>query len=200
MYHMKKILLLLIFLLVIPFSVHAQQSAYGNVSGNYIVPAGSDTAIINTNIPITLEDSAYPLDIFYFFAIIGVIGIFGGIWFSSRPDQIPCNAIIACGILACGAFYIASVMAPLVAVQQFSTDITNVQPATIYLTETNIYVFSPWVSWAMDGGAIAGFIVALLGTLSYLGWFSRKGLKDAWNGKYLETEDGSGTPQPGKYE
>jgi hypothetical protein len=76
-------------------------------------------------------------------------------------------------------------MAPYVATHAV---ISQVVSGTIYVTEINTYLFSPWVGYAMWGGGVAGFVMFILGGLSFIGWFHRKGIKDARNGKYIETD------------
>ena len=166
-----------IFLLISP--VLGDVSATGNVT-NY-------TGTVAVNVPITMEDVAYPPAMFYFFAVFGFVMIGLGIVFISDNTNVPSGGIVACGLLAMGCFLICAFSAPYVA-----DSYVSVQSGSV--TSVNNYIFSPWVGLAMWGGSIAGLVIAILGTLSYFGVFSRKGAGDAQRGDYLET-DGPQNPE-----
>ena len=155
----------------------AAVTPYGNVS-NYTSPEGIS---ITTNVPLSLEDIAYPQELFYFFAVFGFVMIGLGVVFFSDSTSIPSGGIVSCGIIAFGCFLIDALSAPLVASQYVAYQGTS-------LVSINNYLFSSWVGYAMWGGAIAGFVIFIAGVLSYFGWFSRKGVGSAQQGDYLETD------------
>lgn len=173
--------------------------AFGNVSGNYTFTSGSDNVNVLVNVPLTTESVAFPVDIFYFFAILGSISLFIGVICTAKSDSVPSIAILSCGLIAMGSFFIAAFMSPYVAIQTINQDITIGTPNNIYITLINTYIFSPWVGVAMGGAGVAGFLMALLGGLSFIGWFHRKGIRDASRGKYIESDVEDDEPVKGKY-
>jgi len=196
---LSRIFIIALFLITagIPIVAGAPVAPYGNVSGSYNNTTGSDDLYINTNIPLTMEEVAFPPLLFYFFVALGSVCILAGIWFISRPDQIPSYAIMGCGLLAFGAFAIAAVMAPLVASSGSTVHIIPGTPNSVYVTEVNTYIFSSWVGWAMWGGALAGFVVFILGTLSMFRTNKEKSIEQSvdqdgekkykgWGKKYSE--------------
>lgn len=193
---------LLILLLVVP-PISATSESFTNVAmngaaTNYTYQVGNDQLEAIVNVPTTIEDVAYPVEFFYIFLAAGIGILLYGIWFATRPDYIPSMGIIACGFLALGIFFALAEMAPYVATTSVIQQIVPTVAAsgatplnatnTIYLTTVNNYVFSSWVGYMMWGGGVAGLVEAILGSLAYIGWFHRKGLKNAQKGKYIETD------------
>lgn len=196
------ILLLLLIISAIPSIAYAAPVVpFGNdsaISANYTITSGWDQIRIFTNVPLTTEDVAFPIKIFYFFAVFGFAALLLGIVFVANDSYVPSLAILSCGILAMACFFIAATMAPYVATSTITNDfVANTTTNTIYITEINTYVFSSWVGNAMWGGAVAGLVMTILGTLSFIGWFHRKGLKDAARGKYVETDVQDDERKPG---
>ena len=173
----RRILLLALGMSLCISLVLASTAPYGNIS-NYTSPEGIS---VITNVPITIEDVAYPQELFYLLVVFGILFIGLGIVFIADSTTIPSMSITACGVLSMGSLAIAAFMAPLVAVQYVSYQ-------SLSLTSINNYIFSPWVGLMCWGGATAGFILTVAGVLSYLGWLSRKGVGSAQQGDYLETD------------
>jgi len=199
---LRQIILVLVLLMSIQcaaaeIAVGQDATAFGNVSGNYTSTTGTDNIHVLVNFPLTMENVAFPLDIFYFFAILGSAALLIGIAYTAKSDSVPSVAILSCGLLAMGAFFVAAMLSPYVASQTINQDIVCGTPNDIYITSINTYVFSPWVALAMGGGGAAGLLMSILGGLSFIGWFHRKGIKDASRGKYLESDVED--DQPGKY-
>lgn len=181
------VLLALVSILVTPASADSSVAPYGGVLSNNSYNASTAAINVYTNIPLTTEGIAYPPLLFYLFVAAGFISLMAGVWLVARSENVPSIAILMCGVFAFGAFAIAAFMAPYVA----STAITQqMLDSTMYISSINTYIFSPWVSQACWGGAIAGFIEAVAGTLSFFGWFHRKGMNDAKRGAYIETDTG----------
>ena len=197
LWHLLIFILLLLCIQPITAVSDTNQSAYGNVSGNYTTIIGADNVHILVNVPLTMEDIAFPTDIFYFFAILGSASLLIGTAYTAKSNSVPSIAILSCGLIAMGAFFIAAMLSPYVATQTINQDIVCGIPNDIYITLINTYVFSPWVALAMVGGGAAGLLMSILGGLSFIGWFHRKGIKDASRGKYLESDVED--DQPGKY-
>jgi hypothetical protein len=174
---MRKIQITMIagILLILCISFVSGVVPYGNISN-------TSGVVVNTNIPLTMEDVAFPPLLFYLFVAIGMLSVFAGIWFIARPDQIPSYAIMACGLFAFGAFLIAAFMAPLVAASGSTVHIVpNGTTNTVYVTEVNTYLFSAWVGYAMWGGSIAGLIILVLGTLSMFRTNKEKSIEQSVN-------------------
>ena len=200
----------LLYLIVLLLCFPHVSAAFSNVpmsgvGANYTSLIGNDLLETFTNIPVTLENVAFPVEFFYILLVAAFGILLFGIWFATRPEYIPANGIIACGLLAMGLFFSLAMMSPYVStttVTQLivpttgaSGSITLNATNTLYLTTVNVYQFSSWVAYMMWGGGVAGLIEAILGSLAYLGWFHRKGLKNALKGKYIETDVEDDEPQ-----
>lgn len=182
---------LLLFMMAVIVSVTAAPYAYGNIS-NYTAPGGgSDTITINTNVPLTMEDTAYPAELFYFLMVFGFCMIGLAIVFVADNTNVPSISITACGLISMGCFLISAYIAPLVASTTVSQQATA---GSIYVTSVNNYLFSPWVGYFAWGCFIAAFIVFLTGALSFFGYFHKTGSGKAWRGDYVE-QDGQGEGQ-----
>jgi hypothetical protein len=175
----RRFQILFLLALILSAPALAAVSPSGNVS-NY-------TGTISVNIPITMEDTAYPPAMFYFFAVFGFVMIGLGIVFIADSTNVPSISIVACGLLAAGCFLICAMSAPYIA-----DSYVSVQSGSV--TSVNNYIFSPWVGLAMWGGFVAGIVVTILGTLSFFGMLSRFGIGSAQKGDYLEL-DGQQNPE-----
>jgi len=192
----KIILLLAIILSSIAIVSADQISPYGGVLANYTNQSGDSEIQVRTNIPLTVEDVAYPDWLFALMVIIGSIFLVYSAMLIAMHETIPSISMIFCGVIATGVFAACALMAPLVANIKTNTDIvvsltgTN----TIYTEQTVTYLLSSWVGWAMWGLALAGFVVFIAGVLSMFGYLQRKGVGEAQKGNYLEL-DGDATDE-----
>jgi len=177
--------MILIIALIVSPSLAAGVAPIGGVVGNGTFNTSGVDITVYANIPTTTEDVAYPASLFYAIAAIGALMSLLAIWFISHHDNVPSIAILCCGAIIFATFLIDAFMAPYVAstvvAQQVCVD-------TMYVTTINTYLFSPWVSYMCWGMATFGLLVTIAGALSFLGWFQRKGMKNAKKGKYLETD------------
>ena len=190
---MKKLLLVMLLLALVVSPVLATNAAYGGVLTNYTNTSGGVNIETRVNIPLTVEDVAYPEWLWVLFALVGIGAIAYSISLIARNDGVPSIAIVMCGIFAFGAFLICAYMAPYVASIDVTKDVVigcDNESDQIFIEQSVTYLFSPWVGWACWGGAIAGFIIAVAGTLSFFGWFHRKGMSEAKRGSYIETDAG----------
>ena len=171
-------------------STPAQIAPYGGVLQNYTNTSGDVEIQTRVNIPLTVEDVAYPDWLFAILAIAGLVFCIIGIYFVAKCNCIPSAPILFCGIFAFGLFTICALMAPLVAHVQTSTDIVVncTGEKTVMVEQTVTYLFSAWVGYACWGGALAGIVLAVAGALSWLGWLNRTGIGEAQKGQYLETD------------
>jgi hypothetical protein len=202
----RYLLYLLVLLLCLPHvAASFDNTPMAGVGANFTSSIGNDLMESFVNIPVTMEDVAFPVALFYILMVLAFGILLFGIWFATRPEYIPANGIISCGILAMGLFFALAMMSPYVStttVTQLivpttgsSGSITLNATNTLYLTTVNVYQFSSWVAYMMWGGGVAGLVEAILGALAYLGWFHRKGLKNAQKGKYVETDVEDDEPQ-----
>jgi hypothetical protein len=173
-----------------PVMAQTNVSAYGGVMELSSNTSGNDTLQIRTNIPLTVEDIAYPDWLFAIIAVIGLIFLVASIWFISRPDDVPIIAMLMSGFITAGCYTACAMMAPYVASIQVTRDIVVGTDGsnTIYVTQSVTYLLSPWVGWACWGMALAGGIVVIAAALSWAGYLDMKGLKAASEGRYLETD------------
>ena len=189
---LKPLIAICLFVLVAcQFVVATEQiSPYGGVLMNYTNMSGGNEIQTRVNIPLTVEDVAYPDWLFMLLLCTGLAFTIIGILLVARSESIPSAPITFCGIFAFGTFAVCAVMAPLVATIKTNTDIVVSCNGTnaVYVEQIVTYLFSPWVGWACWGGALAGFVLFVAGVLSYFGWLSRKGIGSAQKGDYLETE------------
>ena len=157
--------------------VHADQVApYNGVSTNYTQRIGNDQMESFVNIPYTMEDVGYPETLFYALFFTGVAFVLYGFWLTSRADQIASYTLIGTGVVVAGIFAVCALMAPLVCTHQLTTivvpttgssgSITLNATNTVYQIESVTYLFSSWISWALDGAAMIGVLLAILGVLS----------------------------------
>jgi len=63
---------------------------------------------------------------------------------------------------------------------------------TVYVTESAVYVFSPQHAQICWGLFVAGFVEAVLGTLSFFGYFLKTGQGKANKGEYMEHDGEDG--------
>ena len=143
------------------------------------------------NIPLTVEEVAYPDWLFALLAIAGLVFVGYAISLIARNESVPSIAILMCGIFAFGIFVICAVMAPYVASIDITKDVVigcNNESDQIFIEQSVTYLLSPWVGWACWGGALAGLLIAIAGGLSFLGWFNRTGMNEAKRGQYIETD------------
>jgi uncharacterized membrane protein len=200
---MRKIfpLLVLVAVLFLCGVVFADQptpfAPLSNVTGNYTIYQGNDWWEITTNMPLTSQDTVYPETLFYIIVLIGVAFLFLAVIFISLNTHVPSIAILMCGFVTFGTELAAAKMAPYVGYSQLFSQVvptmTNSTVAvnathTVYLNHVIVYTLSSSFAYACWGLCVAGGVVAIAGGLSFLGWFQRKGVKDAKNGKYLETD------------
>lgn len=170
----------------------------GGAYNAYTFLNGDDTFEIFTLIPLTTQDVAFPIEMFYSLFFIGILFLAIGVIATAKSDSVPSLTITACGLIVFGVFLVCALMLPYVAYLHVNEQIVqNVDEAgvstnnnSIYITQIADYRGSTWMCWLCYGFSVAGFIMMLLGALSFIGWFARKGIRDAANGKYLETEDG----------
>ncbi len=186
-----KLILLILALFILTQAVSAEQtSAYGGVLQNYTNTSDGVDIHTRVNIPLTVEDVAYPDWLFAILAATGLSFCVLGIIFVARSDSIPSAPMLFCGLFAFGSLAACAVMAPYVATIRTTSDIVvncSGEPA-IYIEQTVTYLFSAWVGYACWGGALAGIILAITGVLSWLGWLHRTGIGKAQRGEYLETD------------
>ena len=206
---MKKPFLILIFLIlvcllvgvvsagtlpVIPSNTSAKQ--LGGAYNAYTFASGDDTFEVFTVVPLTTQDTAYPIEFFYTLFLLSFGCLLLGVHYTSYKDHVPSIAILACGVLAFGGFLICAVMLPYTA--QLYVDqqvLQNVDKSGVPVGNNSVYInqvadyrastFHAYVCWGLS---IAGFVEMILGALSFIGWFQRKGIKDASRGKYIETD------------
>ncbi|MDD4391074.1 MAG: hypothetical protein PHW03_09840 [Eubacteriales bacterium] len=179
-----------------PSNTSAEQ--LGGLYNPYVFANGDDTFEVFTVVPLTTQNVAYPIEIFYAVFFVGVLFLAIGVIATSKSDSVPSLTITACGIIVFGCFMICALMLPYTAYLHVNEQvIQNVDKFgvgtgnnSVYITQIADYRASTWMSWMCYGFSIAGLIMMILGTLSFIGWFARKGIRDAANGKYLETEDG----------
>lgn len=186
----RLIIILLILSFVISVVSADQIAPYGGVLANYTNQSGGTEIQIRTNIPLTVEDVAYPDWLFALMAIAGFAFILYSAVLIATHDTIPSLSMMYCGIIAFGTFAACAVMAPFVASIKTNTDIVASYTGnnTIYIEQTVTYLLSPWVGWACWGMALAGFVVLIAGVLSQFGYLKRRGIGSAQQGEYLETD------------
>jgi hypothetical protein len=153
-----------------------QVAPFSGVNTNYTQVMGNDQMESFVNIPYTMEDVGYPETLFYALFFTGVAFVFFGFWLTSRADQIASYTLIGTGIVVAGIFAVCALMAPLVCTHQLETiivpttglgaSITLNATNTVYQIESVTYLFSPWISWALDGAIMIGVLLAILGVLS----------------------------------
>ena len=181
----------------------------GGLYNAYSFANGDDTFEIFTAIPLTVQNIVYPLEFWYASWYLSWGCLILGIILASKKDHVPSIAITACGVLAFGGFLVCTFMLPYTAsmlidvqvlqnVDKFGVPVGN---NSVYITQVADYRASPAHAYICWGLSVAGFIEMILGALSFIGWFHRKGIRDAANGKYLETdiEDEAADRKRGKY-
>lgn len=168
----------------------------GGFYNAYTFANGDDKFEIFTAIPLTVQEIVYPLEFWYACWYFSWICLILGILMTAFRTHVPSLAIVAFGILAFGGFLICAVMLPYTAtmhidtqvIQNFNKDGTSTGNNSVYVTQVADYRASTVHAWICWGLSVAGFVEMILGTLSFIGWFHRKGIKDAGKGKYLETD------------
>ena len=207
---MKKPLLIVLLALLVAMLVQPACASYpvnisntsaqqlGGAYNAYTFTNGDDTFEIFTVVPLTVQDIVYPLEFWYASWWLSWACLILGILMTTFKDRVPSTAVTAFGLLAFGGFLICAFMLPYTAsmyvdtqvVQNFNKDGTSTGNNSVYITQVADYRASTPHAWICYGLSVAGFIEMVLGTLSYIGWFQRRGLHDAGKGKYIETEDG----------
>lgn len=175
----------------------------GGAYSAYTFASGDDTFEVFTVVPLTVQGIVYPLEFWYAAWYLSWLCLILAILMTVFNDRVPAIAITAFGVLAFGGFLICAFMLPYTASMTIDVQILqNVDKLgvpignnSIYITQVADYRASPVHAWICYGLAIAGFIEMILGVLSFFGWFHRKGLKDAKNGKYLETDHEDDDPR-----
>ena len=177
----------------------ANVSAYGGAMGFYSNESGNATLEVRTVIPLTVEDTAFPEWLFVLMAGIGFIFLISSLWFIARPNDVPSIAITMAGIITFGCYASCAMMAPYVARIDTFHDVllTGISAdVTVYATQVVTYTLSSWAAYACWGFAVAGGVVAIAGGLSWAGYLHKKGLKDASDGNYLESDIAGGGQDP----
>lgn len=184
--------MVLIALLLLPGIAAADQpvpfAPMGNVTGNYTLTQGSDTWYVNTNMPLSSGDAVYPEVLFYLMVLIGVAFLVTAVVFVSFADHVPSIGLLMAGMIIFGDELAASFMTPLVGRIDVFSQVVAGTPNLVYVNEVVVYTLSPSFAYACWGLAIAGFIVAVAGVLSFFGVFQRRGLAQAQKGNYLEQD------------
>lgn len=210
---MKKPLLILIFLVLLacligtvsasgPFMVNPLNNSaeqLGGLYNAYHFANGDDTFEVFTAVPLTVQNTAYPLEFWYAAWWLSWACLILGILMTAFKDRVPSMAIMSFGLLAWGGFLICAFMLPYTASLLVDVQILqNVDKAgvpvgnnSIYITQVADYRASTPHAYICWGLSIAGFVEFILGVLSLIGWFQRRGLSLAAQGVYVETESGS---------
>ena len=175
---------------------NASANQLGGAYNAYEFANGDDTFRVFTVVPLTVQDIVFPLEFWYSSWYLSWLCLILGILMTVFKDRVPSMAIVAFGLLAFGGFLICAFMLPYTASMFVTTEvIQNVDKLgvatgnnTVYITQVADYRASPVHAWICYGMSMAAFIMTILGTLSYIGWFHRKGFKEATRGKYIETD------------
>ena len=191
-------------LVILPAAVSALDNvtAYGGTMDVYNVTSGNQLLQIRTNIPLTVEDIAYPDWLFEIMIAIGLVFLVSSLWFIARPTDVPSIAITMSGIIAFGCYSACALMAPYVAHIDATRDIIFNTDGTyiIAVTQSVTYLLSYWVGYACWGFALAGGVITIAGALSWAGYLHKKGLGDAAAGDYIESDMvGRGDPSTLEY-
>lgn len=162
----------------------------------YTFVNGDDTFEVFALVPFTTEGLVYPQELWDMLFLVSWGCLLLGIIFASKKDHVPSIAITACGVLAMGGFFICAMMLPLTGTSEINVQVVpkilasgaSAGNNTVYMTQYVNYPHSPEIAYLCWGLGVAGFIELILGALSFLGVFQRKGLAQSQRGDYLEQD------------